>query len=233
MSRPTLLATLLLLGGCPTALPDGLAYFCGDGGPCPAGLVCGGTGYCESMPVESACNGWTDGGCTPFGTNCQNDAQCCAGHCRQNTCCLDISSQGGTPRACGCNADCCADLTCGPNGRCCIPPTSTQGCQANSDCCGGQCYPGGSCIPPAAAGSVALGATCNYPSECAGGGCDNHVCCVPQPSQGAKGGCRTTADCCGQLTCLQGGCCLSPGQDNCNANADCCSGICGGDGHCN
>jgi hypothetical protein len=107
----------------------------GDLGDAGAAACCTGTSY------ASTC-------CTPGGTTCTADLQCCAFALGYGQCLIRSAVVDGAPVSAGAGACCLSPGTrctqsspccgeCGSNGTCCLGTATT--CGSDSDCCSGAC----------------------------------------------------------------------------------------------
>jgi hypothetical protein len=139
--------------------------------------------------------------------------------------CLDLGANG-----CIVNTDCCGQLRC-EQGSCQSCVTVGLPCDANSDCCEGNCVgPHGykECVPSGVVGNACLppNSCCSEDSLCCSGHCDNGVCfCFPPGST-----CSDDRSCCGGK--CNGGTCCKYSPADCTAGSECCSGVCTASQHC-
>ena len=205
---------------------------CADDKDCAAlsgSFVCSPTGSCvPGKPKGQAC---TSGSTCPGGVCVNGECGTCAGDC-------------GGAKTCQYNKHC-------GSGRVCLDGQCTNACASSSDCGSNQLCQGKVCVPGPA--------SCTKSSQCSGAGqtCVNGQClvtctgkcpnkndiCSPLISSTADGvrachwdhlarlECKTTKDCSGSETCVNGVC-----RTSCATNTDCAAcedgPVCGTGGYC-
>jgi len=147
----------------------------------------------------------------PAGATCVRSSNCASGVCdfqtRKCACPVETVACGG---ACvpPCKTGTLDPVTC----ACCV--TGGGPCFDDGDCCSGVCDETTStCI---AAGSLVLGATCEFAADCTSGSCEGNVCCQ---ADGAS--CAVGSDCCGGTCDPTSGICGDPVVTGCVTSTDC------------
>jgi hypothetical protein len=121
----------------------------GDGGS-PVGIDASGP---DSAPSDSAPAGPPDGsttGCSPDGTVCHSDGECCVGRCSKGFCGLSSSCQEDgviCSNAAQCCSLACTNQLCGASNCAALGPSQCDTCTALS-CCSqlGACEPDPGCL---------------------------------------------------------------------------------------
>ncbi len=182
----------------------------------------------------------------PAGMGCTTGAQCASGSCVDGVCCntacngqceaCDVPGSLGTctavtgaphgvRRACGGSGVCAGTCDGSTRATCTFPndqtmcgmPSCTAGVQTSVATCDGR----GTCLPPSmrdcgryACGPSACRTSCDTDVECAAGSyCREGMCVVRQPNGGA---CTTTSQC-ASGNCVDGVCCNTACDGQCEA----------------
>jgi hypothetical protein len=250
-------------GGCCAGVCEG--GFCGPAicnhSPCVEGdslspacsacaeTVCGFDPFCcqvfwDGICVDEAGQFCAEcGGCTPNGSTCATDAECCSGDCGANGLCvtdtpcahgeceegvaLDPNCDPCVAAVCMADPFCCnggwdaacvanAEATCGVDCGVCAPEGAM--CQVGADCCDGNCA-GGVCV----AACLPDGSMCSTFDDCCSNTCENGVCvdqCLPDGSF-----CQSADECCSDV-CIAGFCGPSECPSDGSECGDCVAGNC-------
>jgi hypothetical protein len=127
--------------------------------------------------------------CKPAEAECQNDSECCGGHCVDGACGPGMTD-GGTDEP-PCTAD---------GGECATP----------DECCGRMCTPDAEGVLRCGSTCIPVDGVCTTHTDCCTTNCVNGRCgprdvdCIP-----LGGTCMTAADCC-SASCIGGSCQVEP-----------------------
>lgn len=195
---------------------------------------------CNGLSCTKAQGDTTGTCCQPLGVACRDEEDCCLGKDKEvytceGTCCVPFGDIECVPvDENDTKGYCCGNYSCVGH-RCCLPPRST-GCSTDlQDCCGGvactEKEDGAVCCQPINTVCSSADVCCDENHDCAKVYDvdnseivlfeDNTVCCIPK-----KGiGCSENDDCCGNMACTDGACCIFL-QNSCSEASDCCLGTC-------
>lgn len=200
---------------------------------------------CGFVGGRKDCNLDTHLCCSPEGTNCASDDDCCPG---KGPCSPITKTCGGIicrpqDSACTNSFECCSKVC--RDGACADQICGDKGfeCTTNEECCSGFCdrAGGGSIGQCGTSACGILGTDCEADGDCCDGNCFH-------PEGSNKGICSNCGDAlpngvdCGvDSQCCSGSCndtfyqcgeeCASNGGE-CKSDADCCEGTCGQDNKC-